>query len=155
AGSCAECAMPSRLNPPKCWMLSGVRCRLQPDRTRGATERLHRGVGLQGLKPCPRAPLDGRRDEPVQIEAMADQFEDPQLLLGRLAVGGATVASDRIGGFPQLCRKRGLDRLQCLLEPVLAADQIGAIVEHPRKLLPVEITENWEVANNVADNAQL
>ena len=71
--------------------------------------------GLQRLKPRSGAALDGGGDQPLDVEAIADQFEDPQLLLGRLAVGGDQIAGDRIGGLPQLCRERGLDRLQASL----------------------------------------
>src|SRR5262249_39167446 len=112
-------------------------------------------VDLKRLKPCPGAALDRGGNEPFEVEPMADQLENSQLLLARLAIGGDEIAGDRVSGLAQLSRPCRLDRRQSLLKPVLAAYQLSAIIEHPRQLGSVEIAKYRKVADNIADNAQL
>src|SRR4051794_7003462 len=59
-------------------------------------------AGLQRLEAGAGAALDAGGDQPVDIEAMAHQFENPQLLLRRFAIDSRDVAGQRIGGFAQI-----------------------------------------------------
>src|SRR6202022_4787126 len=87
------------------------------------------GEWLQCPKPRPGGALDGGGDQLLDVEVIAQKLENPQLLLARLAVGGDEIAGNSVGGLPQLCGAGRVDHLQNLLEPVLAVDQLGAVVE--------------------------
>ena len=71
------------------------------------------------------AALDAGGDQPVDAEAMAQQLQDAQLFLARLAIGGGHVAGHRVGGLAQLLRQRVLDAFQRLLEPVILGREAG------------------------------
>ncbi len=51
--------------------------------------------------PHPRAPLDGRRVQPVDLQLFADLFQHAKLDLGMAAVGGDHVAGEGMGGLIQ------------------------------------------------------
>src|SRR6266852_7883641 len=78
-------------------------------------------------RPCPA--LDGGGDQAVDLETIADELEDAQLFLARLAVGRGDVTSQGIGGLTQPTGQRGFDFLQDLLQPVLAGEQRCALAE--------------------------
>jgi hypothetical protein len=61
-------------------------------------------AGLQRLEARAGAALDTSGDQTVDIEAMAHQFENPQLFLCRFAIDGRDIAGERIGGFAQIGR---------------------------------------------------
>src|SRR5207302_9718526 len=74
--------------------------------------RLEAGLG---------AALDAGGDQLLDLEPMADQFEHPQFLLARLAIGRRHVAGDRIGGLAQFRGQCLSDRFERFVEPVVAA----------------------------------
>src|ERR1700741_4151420 len=90
-GSSAGCAMPWPSSPPKSKLRSSARCRARP--TPPAID-----AGLQRPKPRPGAALDSGGDQRLDVEAIAQELENPQLLLARLAVGGDEIAGDSIAG---------------------------------------------------------
>src|SRR5437764_5456582 len=158
---CAGCATPSNSSPPRCATRSAA-----PSRPRGAAVKRDRRrpagmpaggrrsvlLELKRLETGAGAALDAGGDQPLDIEAVADQFEHPQFLLAGLAIGRRDIAGDRIGGLAQFDRQRLLDRGQGVLEPVLAPEQPAAFLQYPRQLLMVEIAEYRQIADDVADN---
>src|SRR5215472_16693662 len=140
-GSSAGCAMRWLPNRPRSALPSSARCRAH------LTPRAI-DAGLQRPKPRSGAALDGGGDQRLEVEAIAQELEYPQLLLARLAVGGDEITGDGVGGLPQLCGEGRFDHLQNLLEPILPADQLGAVLQYSRQLALVEVTENREVADD-------
>src|SRR5438876_8945942 len=80
-GNSAGCAMRWPPSPPRSGPPSSARCRAH--RTPQAIDRR-----LKCPKPRPGAALDGGGDQRLDVEAIAQELENPQLLLARLAVGG-------------------------------------------------------------------
>ena len=62
------------------------------------------GYDTVDVDACTRAgaAFDAGGDQAVDAEAVAHQFEHPQFLLLRLAVGGGDIAGQRIGGLAQI-----------------------------------------------------
>src|SRR5215472_2767509 len=110
---------------------------------------------LKCLKTRAGSSLDCDGNQPVDFEAVADQLEYPQLLLGCFAVSGDKIAGDRIGSLAQLCRQCCLNCLQSLIEPVFPADQIYAVIKQARQFSPVEIGKYRKVPDDVPYDLQL
>src|SRR5262249_14691661 len=123
--------------------------------SRAMIDQVMAAAALHGHEARPRAALDRRRDQPVDVEMMADELEDAQLLLARLAIGGGDIANERVGGLAQLPRQRRPDLLEGLVEPVVAAEQLRALIELAGQLVAVVIREDRQVAHVVADDAKL
>src|SRR4051794_19039975 len=98
---CAACATRSNSSRPRCATQSAAPCP-PPEAALKRERRRSVLLGLQRLKSCAGAALDAGGDQPLDVEAVADQFEDPQLLLAGRAIGGGNIAGNRIGGFAQL-----------------------------------------------------
>lgn len=99
--------------------------------------------------PHPRAPLDCRRVQPVDLQLLADLFQHAELDLGVAAVGGDHVAGQRIGGFVEALGQGLADQAEEGVEAVFlfeevkddaadAADAVGVVggkgghvVDHP------------------------
>src|SRR6266446_3017898 len=107
-GSSAGYATRSPYSRPGSKPRSSARCRAH--RTPGGLTRAI-DAGLQCPKPRPGAALDGGGDQLLDVEAIAQELENPQLLLARLAVGGDKIAGDSVGGLPQLCGETRFDHL--------------------------------------------
>src|SRR5437762_7400151 len=98
---CAVCAMRSSSSRPRCATQSAA-----PSRPRGAAVKRDRRrpagmpaggrrsvlLELKRLETGAGAALDAGGDQPLDIEAVADQFEHPQFLLAGLAIGRRDIA---------------------------------------------------------------
>src|SRR5439155_1790852 len=77
----------ARITPMQPYSRCSLQCRSGPAVRERLSKRLEAGAG---------AALDAGGDQPLDVEAVADQFEDAQLLLAGLAIGGRDIAGNRI-----------------------------------------------------------
>jgi hypothetical protein len=99
--------------------------------------------------------LDRRRGQPVDLQPGAQHLEQIELLLGETAIGDRDIAGQRIGGLVQAPRQGLGDDLQRLLQPVLLAQEIGAVSADIGQPVMIEILEDRQIADEAADRAEL
>ena len=63
---------------------------------------------------------------PVYIKAMADYFEEAELFLAGLTIGGNNITTDRVGSLIEPDRHLGADKLNGVFPPGIVIEQLGA-----------------------------
>lgn len=104
---------------------------------------------------CMGTALDRRSNQAVDAEARAQHVQKIELFLGKLTVGCSNVAGERISGLAEFRRQRFGDDVAGLIEPILLAQQIGAVPADLGQALMLEIAKNRQIAHQPADRLDL
>ena len=105
--------------------------------------------------PDPRAPLDGRRMQPVDLQFLADLFQHPKLYLRMAAVGGDDVAGQCVGSLEQALGEGGTDQAEEGVEAVFLFEQIKHRPADALDAVGVVGCEDRHVVDHAGDGHQL
>ena len=103
----------------------------------------------------PRAPLDRRHYQLVDLEPVAKHLQEAELLLLDMEVGCGHLDGERIGGFVEARRQRRGDEVEHPVETVIGLEQDAAGFRRRDQAVAVEIGEDGEGLHHVADRLQL
>ena len=94
--------------------------------------------------PRPRAALNRGGVEPVDVELIADLFEQAQFGFVECAIGGGHVAGQRIGRFMQAFGQRFADQAKEGIQPVFLFKQVKDRLADRRDAVVVVAREHWQ-----------
>lgn len=105
--------------------------------------------------PYPRAPLDGRRVQPVDLQLLADLFQHAELDLGVAAVGGDHVAGQGIGGLVEALGQSLADQAEEGVEAVFLFEEVEHGSGDAADAVGVVGGEDRHVVDHAGDGHQL
>src|SRR5580704_18277428 len=98
--------------------------------------------GSCGLIAGPRRPLERCRNESIQTERAADEFQNADFFQHDARVGECDFQRQPIGGFPQMLGQRIADQSQHSIEAFVLIEYRGAFLRGGEQTVLVEIAED-------------
>ena len=100
---------------------------------------------------CRRASFNGGRNQAVDPETGLKHVEKVKFFFHQRTVSSGDIAGQRIGGLTEPIGQRFGDNVKSLIQPIVLAQQIGAVPTDFGQTIMIEVLKDRQIADKPAD----